>query len=128
MNANEREWIDEKIRLVMGAVFEVSNRLGRGFLEKVYERALQVELNRRGMVVEQQVGLPVYYKGKQVGDFVADLMVEQQILVELKCVNALGNIHTAQCINYLQASGLKVCLLVNFQHPRIQWKKLVNNL
>lgn len=128
MDANGREWIDEKIRLIVGAAFEVSNQLGCGFLEKVYERALLVELNGRGMVVEQQIGLPVYYKGKQVGDFVADLMVEQRILVELKCVDTLGNIHTAQCINYLKASGLKVCLLVNFQHPRLQWKKLVNNL
>jgi GxxExxY protein len=106
----------------------VSNQLGCGFLENAYDRALLVELNHRGMVVEQQIGLPVYYKGKQVGDFVADLMVEQRILVELKCVDALGNIHMAQCINYLKASNHKVCLLVNFQHPRIQWKKLVNNL
>ncbi|WP_428624173.1 GxxExxY protein [Sedimenticola sp.] len=128
MDANEREWIDEKVRLIVGAAFEVSNQLGCGFLEKVYERSLQVELNHRGMAVEQQIGLPVFYKGKQVGDFVADLMVEKRILVELKCVDALGDIHTAQCINYLKASGLKVCLLVNFQRPRIQWKKLVNNL
>ncbi len=128
MNANERKLIDEKIQLIVGAAFEVSNYLGCGFLEKVYERALLVELNRRGMIVEQQIGLPVHYKGKQVGDFVADLMVEKQILVELKCVDALMNIHTAQCINYMKASGLKVCLLVNFQYPRIQWKKLVNEL
>lgn len=128
MNANERKLIDEKIQLIVGAAFEVSNQLGCGFLEKVYERALLVELNCRGMIVEQQIGLPVYYKDKQVGDFVADLMVEKRILVELKCVDALINIHTAQCINYMKASGLKVCLLVNFQHPRIQWKKLVNDL
>ena len=128
MNANERKLIDEKIHLIVGAAFEVSNQLGCGFLEKVYERALLVELNHRGMIVEQQIGLPVYYKGRQVGDFVADLMVEKQILVELKCVDALVNIHTAQCINYMKASGLKVCLLVNFQHARIQWKKLVNEL
>ncbi|MCW8907763.1 MAG: GxxExxY protein [Sedimenticola sp.] len=128
MDANTREWIDGKIRLVVGAAFEVSNQLGCGFLEKVYERALCHELSRRGIVVKQQVGFPVSYKGKQVGNFVADLMVEERILVELKCVDALGAIHTAQCINYLKASELKICLLINFQHPRIQWKKLVNNL
>lgn len=128
MNANERKLLDERIHLIVGAAFEVSNQLGCGFLEKVYERALLVELKSRGMIVEQQIGLPVYYKGKQVGDFVADLMVEKQILVELKCVDALINIHTAQCINYMKASGLKICLLVNFQHCRMQWKKLVNDL
>ena len=92
------------VEAVIGAAYEVSNILGAGFLEKVYERALARELILRGLQVESQVGFPVSYKGQCVGEYVADLLVEKQLLVELKCVESFSNEHLAQCINYLKAS------------------------
>ena len=110
---------------VLGAVFEVSNTLGAGFLEKVYERVLLRELALRGISATAQASLAVISKGQSVGGYFADILVEDVLVVELKCVERLANEHTAQCLNYLRASGLTVCLLVNFQKPKVEWKRLV---
>lgn len=110
---------------VIGAVMEVSNTLGTGYLEKVYERALAFELSLRGFRVRTQVRISVAYKGRCVGDYMADLLVEDSLIVELKCVDRFGPEHTAQCLNYLRASGRRVCLLVNFQRARVDWKRVV---
>src|SRR5690242_17058892 len=99
---------EELTEIVIGCAFEVANVLGAGFLEKVYERALLRELALRGVSAKAQVSFPVTYKGQSVGDYVADLVVEGRLIVELKCVDRLGNEHLAQCINYLKASGLSV--------------------
>jgi len=112
--------------VVLGAVFEVSNTLGAGFLEKVYERALLAELRLRGIQASQQAPLKVRYKGTIVGEYAADLTVEGVLLVELKCVERFANEHIAQCLNYLRASGLTVCLLVNFQKPKVEWRRIVH--
>ncbi|MGD1095200.1 MAG: GxxExxY protein [Bryobacteraceae bacterium] len=112
--------------LVLQAVFEVANTLGAGFLEKVYERALLLELNLRGLRVQSQVPFPVTYKNHPVGDYIADILVED-ILIELKCADHLTNDHMAQCINYLKASGRTLCLLINFQKPKVEWKRIVLN-
>jgi len=111
---------------VLGAIFEVSNTLGSGFLEKVYERALLRELSLRGIRAATQTSLTVTYKGHSVGEYSADLLVEDVLVVELKCVERLAAEHTAQCINYLRASGLTLCLLVNFQKPKVEWKRIVH--
>ena len=124
MNTDERGF-DSLTESVLGAVFEVSNTLGAGFLEKVYERALFKELGLRGIRVTNQASLPVIYKGHRVGEYFADLLVEDVLVVELKCVERLANEHTAQCINYLRASGRTLCLLVNFQRPKVEWKRIV---
>ncbi len=119
MDANEGKCeIDEIARMVIGAAYAVGNSLGCGFLEKVYERALNVEMSLLGLRVQPQVAFPVFYRGQRVGDYMADLVVEDQIIVELKCVESFSNEHMAQCINYLKASNLKLALLVNFQKPR----------
>jgi GxxExxY protein len=110
---------------VLGAAFEVSNTLGIGFLEKVYERALSHELKLRGIQVVTQASLSVRYKGEHVGDYYTDLLVEGVLVVELKCVERLAKEHTAQCLNYLKASGKSVCLLINFQSSKVEWKRLV---
>jgi len=110
---------------VLGAVFEVSNTLGAGFLEKVYERALLRELALRGISAAAQASFAVVYKGQSVGEYFADILVEDVLVVELKCVERFGNEHTAQCLNYLRASGRRVCLLVNFQKPKVEWKRIV---
>src|SRR5690349_25040707 len=112
MNADS---IDALTRKIIGAVFEVSNSLGAGFLEKVYERALLAELRLRGIRAFGQARFSVRYKGHCVGDYMVDILVEDVVVVELKCVENLSKEHVAQCINYLKASGLTVCLLVNFQ-------------
>ncbi|MGC4052063.1 MAG: GxxExxY protein [Paludibaculum sp.] len=110
---------------VIGAAFEVANVLGAGFLEKVYERALLRELGLRGVRAKSQVSLPVGYKGQYIGEYVPDLIVEDRVIVELKCVECFANEHLAQCINYLKASGLHVALLLNFQRSKVAWKRVV---
>ena len=121
----DRESLDAVSKSVIGAFFEVSNALGAGFLEKVYERALLRELGMRGLKAECQVPYGVDYKGESVGDYAADILVEGCLLVELKCVEHLGAEHMAQCMNYLKASGLSVCLLVNFQRTKVEWRRVV---
>jgi GxxExxY protein len=109
---------------VIGCAYSVSNVLGNGFLEKVYENALVHELKKNGLKVEQQYPVKVRYDGLIVGDYVADLLVEDCVLVELKVVQSLDTIHQAQCLNYLKATGLRLCLLVNFGSPRVQVKRI----
>ena len=124
MNADNTE-LDSLTEKVLGAGFEVSNTLGAGFLEKVYPRALLRELGLRGIRVTAEASFAVIYKGHSVGEYFADLLVEDALVVELKCAERLANEHTAQCLNYLRASGRTVCLLVNFQKPKVEWKHIV---
>lgn len=124
MNADFNDTLTER---VLGAVFEVSNTLGAGFLEKVYERALLREFALRGIRAEAQASIAVMYKGYCVGEYVPDFLVEESLVVELKCVDRLANEHTAQCLNYLKATGRTVCLLVNFQKPKVELRRIVNN-
>ena len=95
-----------------------------GFLEKVYENALGHELRLAGLATRQQHGIRVMYDGVAVGDYAVDLLVEGSLLVELKCVKALDNIHSAQCLNYLRATGLHLCLLLNFGRPRLEIRRI----
>jgi GxxExxY protein len=111
--------------LINGAIFEVNRELGVGFLEKVYENALLLELRKRGLEAESQVPVKVKYKGTEVGEYYADIVVENQVIVELKSVESLQKIHEAQLLNYLKATGFKVGLLVNFTHPKAEIKRFV---
>ena len=97
-------------------------------MEKVYERALAHEIQRAGLAVKEQRPIKVWYDGVQVGDHVADLFVAGEVLIELKAVKALDETHLAQCMNYLKATGLKICLLINFGRPKVQIKRVVNRL
>ena len=117
--------MDSLTERVLSAIFEVSNTLGAGFLEKVYERALLRELALRGISATAQASFAVTYKGYSVGEYFADILVEDALVVELKCVERLANEHAAQCLNYLKASGRTVCLLVNFQKPKVEWRRIV---
>ena len=94
-------------------------------MEKVYERALIRELALRGVNAKAQVSFPVCYKGQYVGEYVADLVVGEKLIVELKCVDRFVSEHLAQCINYLKASGITVALLVNFQKPKVECKRVL---
>ncbi len=124
MKPDEPGSIESLTEHVLAAIFEVSNTLGAGFLEKVYERALLRELALRGIPAIAQVSFAVAYKGQSVGEYFADILVEDVLVIELKCVERLANEHTAQCLNYLRASGRTVCLLVNFQRPKVEWKRI----
>ena len=128
MNADERRsYLDQITERIIGCIHEVSNTLGAGFVEKVYENALACELREAGLEVVQQHRAEVRYKGKVVGDFVADLLVENEVIVEVKAVKALDEAHSAQCMNYLRATALSVCPLVNFGNPKAVVKRIVNN-
>jgi GxxExxY protein len=122
---SDEAWLDSLTEKTLSAVFEVANTLGCGFLEKVYQRALLRELALRGLKVVSEVSYVVRYKGQAVGEYFADLVVEDALVIELKCVEKLANEHTAQCLNYLRASGRNVCILVNFQRPKVEWKRVV---
>jgi len=117
--------INEITYQIRGAVYEVNKVLGSGFLEKVYERALLVELRSRGLKAECQVSVKVHYKGEVVGEYFADIVVEDQVIIELKAVEQLQKIHEAQLLNYLKATGYKIGLLVNFTHPKAEIKRFI---
>lgn len=111
---------------IIGCCYIVANTLGVGFLEKVYENALAIELRKAGLKVEQQKIIKVLYAGAVVGDYVADLLVEDLILVELKVAKALDNIHMAQALSYLKATGKRLCLLINFGVPKLDIQRVIN--
>ena len=128
MNTDERRTeLDQLTERAIGCAFEVSNTLGCGFLEKLYENALAVELRRTGLRIDQQRPIRVRYKGELVGDYVLDLLVEGVVVVEVKAADALDEAHTAQCPNYLKATGCPVCLLFNFGKPRVQHRRFVRD-
>ena len=127
MNANE-DMANDLSRLVIGCALVVANTLGSGFVEKVYENALAYELRKRGLAVAQQDGIVVRYDGAVVGEYTTDLLVEEVVLVEIKAIVALATVHRAQCLNYLKATGLRLCLLLNFGPPRLEIKRIVQGL
>lgn len=120
-----REILDQTTETIIGCCYTVISNLGSGFLEKVYENALTHEIGKTGLPVIQQHPVKVMYDGIDVGDYVADLLVNNRIIVELKSVRALDNIHKAQCLNYLKATGYTVCLLVNFGNPKLEIRRIV---
>ena len=128
MNADERRIaLDRITKEIISCGFKVSNTLGCGFLEKVYENALVLELRKAGLETDQQHGIAVHYDGTVVGEYAADLLVEGKVIVELKAVKTLDDVHMAQCMNYLKATGLSVCLLVNFGKPKLEVKRVVRD-
>ncbi|MBX3003704.1 MAG: GxxExxY protein [Anaerolineales bacterium] len=121
MQPNELNILTE---VVIGAAFRISNTLGAGFLEKVYENAMEVELRSNNVQFTQQQPFTVRYKGFVVGDYIADFVIQKQLIVEVKALTSLDKAHTAQCLNYLKASGLSLALLINFGTPRVQIKRI----
>ncbi len=101
-------------RRIIGAYYEVYNQLGFGFLEKVYENAMVVELKARGLQVNPQHPIKVVYKGNPVGEYMADIIVDKKVICEIKAIQSLRPEHEAQLLNYLKATGIKVGLLLNF--------------
>jgi GxxExxY protein len=116
---------EETTSKIIGAAFEVHDQLGYGFLERVYQRALQVELLRRGATAEIEKRIQVQYKGVVVGDYDADLIVDGCVAVEIKVVPQYDKRDEAQLLNELKATGLKVGMLVNFGRTKVEYKRLV---
>ncbi len=117
--------INELTYKINGAIFEVNKVLGAGFMEKVYENALLVELRNMGLNAKPQVPISVNYKGEIVGEYFADFVVEDKVVMELKAVEYLEKIHEAQLLNYLNATEYNVGLLVNFTYPKAIIKRFV---
>ena len=110
---------------VIGCAQSVCRELGAGFLEVVYENALALELEKKDILFERQRQLDIYYKGQLVGQYKADLVVENKLIIELKAVSAFNEKHKAQVLNYLRATGLNVGLLLNFGMPRLGIQRIV---
>src|ERR1051325_4808530 len=136
MNTDERQMViaerperDYSLHAVpehlVGAAFEVHKILGYGFLERVYQRAMQVELQRRGIKVELEPSITVKFKGVIVGDYAADLLVENKILVELKTDAVYQAFHEVQLLNELRGAELKLVFLINFGREKVEFKRMV---
>ncbi len=122
--ASSKEQLNALTERIIGCAYEVSNKLGSGFVEKVYENAHAYEMRKNGLKVLQQFPIKVQYESVTVGEFVADELVEDMVLVELKAVSGLNEEHVAQSLNYLRATGLPACLLINFGQSKIQIRRL----
>jgi GxxExxY protein len=118
---------EEITKTIIGCAFDVINELGSGFLESVYENALCIALRQKNLMALPQHPIKVYFRGICVGDFVADLLVENSVLVELKAVKAIAPEHQAQVINYLVATGIEVGLLINFGNPKLEYKRFTRS-
>ena len=117
----EKNTLTEKI---IAAAYKVQNTLGCGFLEKVYEKAMILELQKNGLNVDSQKEAEVLYKGQSVGKYYIDLLVEEEVIVEIKTAVKLNNTHEAQLLNYLNIAKLETGLLFNFQYPKVQVRRL----
>ncbi|MCK5707942.1 MAG: GxxExxY protein [Candidatus Aureabacteria bacterium] len=117
-----RDDLSEKI---IGAAFRVQNSLGTGFLEKVYKKSLIVELEKSGLSAEEEKKIEIFYRDVLVGEYFADIVVNNEFIVEIKAVEELANIHTAQILNYLKATGIKRGLLINFGQTKVEFKRYV---
>ncbi len=125
MNENENIIYKELSYKIIELALEVHNELGCGFLEKVYENALMMLLDREKITARQQAQADVYFQNKVIGQYFADILVENKLILELKATDVITNIHTAQVLNYLRATRLKLGLILNFGKPKFEYKRLV---
>jgi len=117
---------EEITNKILSACFEVSKELGAGFLESVYQNALLIALQGKGLFVEREHPLAVFFRGHNVGQFYADILVDNKIILELKAVSALTDVHKAQVINYLKATEKDVGMLINFGNPKLEYRRFDN--
>jgi GxxExxY protein len=124
MNTDEMKH-SELTERIIAVYYRVYNDLGPGFLESIYHRAMTIAMAEEGLRVEEQLPIPVWYRGQQLGDFRADILVNGCVLLELKAVEHLDRSHSAQTLNYLRATDLEVALLLNFGHTRPEFRRLL---
>ncbi len=126
MNANNNEIIYKDLSFkIVGLAMHVHNTLGFGFLEKIYENSLMVLLKRDGITAKQQAPITVYFEGENVGEYFADILVENKIVLELKSGEKIVDAHRAQTLNYLKATGLNLAIILNFGKERLEYERLV---
>jgi len=124
----DKAYYDALVDSIVSCAYKVSRILGCGFLEKVYENALSIELAASGLNIETQKLVKVQYEGQVIGDYYADMIVEDEIVVELKAVKAIESIHFAQCQNYLKATGKKLGLVINFGEEKVKIRRVANGI
>ena len=126
MDTNSHELLlKDEVYAVVGCAMPVLNELGHGLLEKPYENALAVELGLQGIPFQQQPRFPVMYKGVSVGEYIPDLITHEQIVVDTKVIEQITSHELGQVMNYLKITGLKVGLILNFKHAKLEWKRVV---
>ena len=126
MDTDGKTWKSgDTTHVIVGAAMEVLNTLGHGLLEKPYENALAVELRLRGISFAQQPRYPVAYKGEPVGEYVPDLIVNDEVVVDTKTIDRIGDHELGQMLNYLRITGLPLGLIINFKRARLDWKRVV---
>jgi len=127
MNTKEEKILHKDLSYkIIGLAMEVHTKLGYGFLEKVYENAMMVLLRREGIHAKQQAPITVYFDGEVVGDYYADILVEDKIILELKAIEKITDVHRAQTLNYLKATGLRLAILLNFGKEKLKYERLVH--
>ena len=126
MNTNKEKILYKDLSYkIIGLAMEVHSKLGYGFLEKVYENAMMVLSRREGIHAKQQAPITVYFDGEVVGDYYADILVEDKIILELKAIEEIADAHRAQTLNYLKATGLHLAIFLNFGKERLQYERFV---
>ncbi len=126
MNTNEEKIVYKDLSYkIVGLAMEAHSKLGYGFLEKVYENAMMVLFLREGIHAKQQAPITVFFDGEVVGDYYADILVEDKIILELKAIEKITDVHRAQTLNYLKATGLRLALLINFGKQRLKYERFV---
>jgi GxxExxY protein len=118
---------DDITKVIIGCAFEVINEIGTGFLESVYEKSMIIALREKGLNAQAQQSLKVLFRKIIVGEFVADIIVENKVIIELKAIKALLSEHKAQVINYLNATGIEVGLLINFGNPTLEFRRFTRS-
>ena len=125
MNKTEENDTNMLTESIISCGYTVSNGLGAGFLEKVYENAMVLELCKKGLSVESQKAIDVYYRNQIVGEYYADILVERAVIIELKVVKCIDSTHIAQTLNYLKACNLHCGIILNFKNPKLEIKRVV---
>ena len=126
MDTNENEILYKDLSYkIVGLAMKVHSKLGYGFLEKVYENALMVLFRREGIEAKQQVPITVYFEEEVVGNYYADILVEDKVILEIKSVENIIDAHIAQTLNYLKATGLRLAIILNFSKEKLEYKRIV---
>jgi GxxExxY protein len=125
MDTNPKLLLKEEVYQIVGAAIEVLNGLGHGLNEKPYENALVVEFNLRGIPYTQQPKYPVFFKGYEVGLFIPDLVAFADVVVDAKVIDRVTDIERGKILNYLRITKLRVGIILNFKHSKLEWERLV---
>jgi len=126
---NEKEYkYSDTTRKIIGAAMKVHSTLGNGFQEVIYQRALVIEMTKQGLSFQRELEMQIYYDEKEIGTRRVDFLVEEKVMVEIKAVTALEDVHLAQAINYLEAYKMEIGLLLNFGAKSLEFRRLIKSL